>query len=88
MSLECDNRDVFNHTTEAIYLQHINDGLTGYWIFRDYNTACGSANIDEGYVRANDGEVNPGLVQAGWAEKIGTGNWERDNDIDVDCYGK
>ena len=49
---------------------------------------CSNQNMDYGYVRADDLELNPGLVQIGWEEKLADGNWNRDIRIDVDCVGK
>ena len=82
----CDGRDVFNHTTQDIYLFHIDD-LLGYWIFMD-EYVCSGANEGAAYVRSKDGELNPGLVQLGWEENTNTGSgFTNDNDIDVDCFG-
>ena len=82
----CDSRDVFNHTDKDIYLYHIEDGVVGYWLFRD-KYDCGNSNIDDGFVRSHDAEFNPGLIQSGWEEKISDADWDRESDIDVDCYG-
>ena len=81
----CNSRDVFNHSTHDIYLLHIADGISGYWIFRDTFTC--SPDINNGFVRANDAEFNPGFVQTGWVEKQ-NGDWDLNPSIDVDCYGR
>ena len=86
-SRSCDNRDTYVHESANVYLYHIDTNFRGYWIFRDYFD-CADVNGEDGYVRADDLEFNPGLIQVGWQEKDTNGTWNTNNDIDVDCVGK
>ncbi|KAK2145309.1 hypothetical protein LSH36_688g00019 [Paralvinella palmiformis] len=80
----CQTRDVFQHTDQVIYLYYIESA--GYWMF-SHHCGCGNGNIDDGYVRSHDDEINPGLIQSGWEEKISEGNWKPNSNIDVGCSG-
>ena len=85
MTDKCDSNEVFRQSDNYTYLYHIG-GDQGYWMFRE-EYSCTNNDTNNGLVRVQSDEANPGDIQAEWEEYTGS-NWSPKSDIEVTCYGR
>ena len=79
---DCDNRDVYKHAHNEIYMFHIG----GFWCV--HYLACTYDAHEHGYLLANDWSQYPEYILINtWMENNG-GSWIANYDADVDCHSK